>query len=104
GTDLRAADLLCKVKTSEEVIEITGAYFQYYRETGIYMERTSKWVERMGPDTIKAVIENEENRRDLNHRLDEALSVAQEPWKAICASETIQNELFQKVKIPATVK
>ena len=61
--DLRAADLLCKVKTSEEVMEITGAYFQYYRETGIYLERTSKWVERMGLDTIKAVIEDKQNRR-----------------------------------------
>jgi nitrite reductase (NADH) large subunit len=104
GTDLRAADLLCKVKTSEEVIEITGAYFQYYRETGIYMERTSKWVERLGLDTIKAVIENEKNRRELNQRLDEAISVTQEPWRAIRASETIQNEFYQKVKIPATVK
>ena len=74
GTDLRAADLLCKVKTSEEVMEITGAYFQYYRETGIYLERTSKWVERMGLDTIKAVIENDQNRRELNQRLNEALS------------------------------
>lgn len=103
GTDLRAADLLCKVKTSEEVIEITGAYFQYYRETGVYLERTSKWVERMGLDTIRAVIENEENRRELNQRLDKAISVAQEPWKEVRDSETIQNELYQTVKIPATI-
>ena len=39
-------------------MEITGAYFQYYRETAHYLERTSKWVERMGLDTIKAVIED----------------------------------------------
>ena len=102
GTDLRAADLLCKVKTSEEVMEITGAYFQYYRETGIYLERTSKWVERMGLDTIKVVIENDQNRWELNQRLNEALSIVQEPWKEVIESETIQNELYQKVRIPAT--
>ena len=33
GTDLSAGDLFGKVKTEEEVIEITGAYLQYYRET-----------------------------------------------------------------------
>lgn len=76
GTDLRASDLLCKVKTSDEVIEITGAYFQYYRETGIYLERTSKWIERMGLDRIRSVMEDDRKRLELNIRLDEALTVA----------------------------
>ncbi|WP_277679915.1 nitrite reductase large subunit NirB [Gracilibacillus dipsosauri] len=104
GTDLRAADLLCKVKTSEEVIEITGAYFQYYRETGIYLERTSKWVERMGLDHIRSVMEDDQKRLELNMRLDEALMVAQEPWKEIVESERLQKELFEKVKIPVTAE
>ncbi|KAA9022661.1 nitrite reductase large subunit NirB [Niallia endozanthoxylica] len=104
GTDLRAADLLCKVKTSEEVIEITGAYFQYYRETGIYLERTSKWVERMGLDHIRSVMEDDRKRLELNIRLDEALTVAQEPWKEIIESERLQKELFEKVKVPVTAE
>ena len=104
GTHLRAADLLCKVKTSEEVMEITCAYFQYYRETGVYMERTSKWVERMGLDAIKAVIEDKQKRIELNQRLDEALSVLSEPWKEVINNETLQKELYQKVKILETTK
>lgn len=103
GTDLRAADLLYKVKTEEEVLEITGAFFQYYRETGIYLERSSKWVERMGLENIKAYLDDENNRRELNKRLDEALSVAGEPWKEIINNEKVQKELFEKVKIPALV-
>lgn len=51
GTHLRAGDLLMKVKTAEEVIEITGAYLQYYRETANYLERTSAWIERVACPT-----------------------------------------------------
>ncbi|MEC0275622.1 MULTISPECIES: nitrite reductase large subunit NirB [Peribacillus] len=101
GTHLRAAELLCKVKTSDEVIEITGAYIQHYRETANYLERTSFWVERVGFDTIKEIIGDKQKRMELNQRLDEALSVLQEPWKEIIESNAIQTGLFQKVKIPA---
>ena len=104
GTHLRAADLLCKVKTSNEVIEIAGAYFQYYRETAHYLERTSKWLERMGLDTIKAVIEDRQNRNELNRHLDEALSVTTEPWKEIIQSQLLQKKLFEKINIPVTSK
>lgn len=100
GTHLRAAELLCKVKTSDEVIEITGAYIQHYRETANYLERTSVWVERVGFDTIKEIIGDKQKRMELNQRLDEALSVLQEPWKEIIESNAIQTGLFQKVKIP----
>ncbi|MEK9198474.1 nitrite reductase large subunit NirB [Ureibacillus sp. FSL E2-3493] len=99
GTHLRAADLLGKVKTADEVIEYASAYFQYYRETGIYLERTSKWLERMGLDNIKAVIENPKQRKELNERLEVALSVQQDPWKKIIHSEKLKSELFEKVKV-----
>ncbi|MFE4812730.1 nitrite reductase large subunit NirB [Peribacillus simplex] len=101
GTHLRAAELLCKVKTSDEVIEIAGAYLQHYRETANYLERTSVWVERVGSDTIKTIIGDKQKRIELNQRLDEAISVLQEPWKEIIESNAIQTGLFQKVKIPA---
>ncbi|WP_339202258.1 nitrite reductase large subunit NirB [Peribacillus sp. FSL P2-0133] len=101
GTHLRAAELLCKVKTSDEVIEIAGAYLQHYRETANYLERTSVWVERVGFDTIKTIIGDKQKRIELNQRLDEAISVLQEPWKEIIESKAIQTGLFQKVKIPA---
>ncbi|WP_260284859.1 nitrite reductase large subunit NirB [Peribacillus aracenensis] len=101
GTHLRAAELLCKVKTGDEVIEIAGAYLQHYRETANYLERTSFWVERVGFNTIKALIGDKQKRIELNQRLNEALSVLQEPWKEIIESNAIQTGLFQKVKIPA---
>ena len=93
---------MCKVKTSEEVIEIAGAYFQYYRETGVYLERTSVWVERLGLDTIRAVIEDKKQRQELNQRLDEVISIQEEPWSRILKDERILTELYKKVTVPVT--
>ncbi|MCP3739581.1 nitrite reductase large subunit NirB [Rossellomorea sp. BNER] len=104
GTHLRAADLLCKVKTDEEVVEMTGAFFQYYRETANYLERTAPWVERLGLASIQAVIEDEQSRRELNQRLNEALSIVKDPWKEVLNNEEIQKELYQNVKVPVETK
>ncbi|MDQ0200443.1 nitrite reductase large subunit NirB [Neobacillus ginsengisoli] len=101
GTHLRAGDLLWKVKTEEDVLEMTGAYLQYYRETANYLERTSKWVDRMGLDHIKSVLENKETRQELNERIDEALSVLKDPWQEAIDSDDIQRELFKTAKVPA---
>jgi nitrite reductase (NADH) large subunit len=100
GMDLRPADLLCTVKTEEEVMEMTGAYLQYYRETANYLERTSKWLERMGLDHVKEVLSNEEMKKSLNQRLDETLMRYNEPWKEAIESEEIQSKYYQKRTIP----
>ncbi|NRD77866.1 NAD(P)/FAD-dependent oxidoreductase [Bacillus sp. BRMEA1] len=104
GTHLRAGDLFCKVKTQEEVLEMTGAYLQYYRETAHYLERTSKWVERLGLDHIKSVLADKETRDSLNERLDEALSVLNDPWQEAIKSGEIQRELYETVKVPVDMK
>ncbi|WP_462408597.1 nitrite reductase large subunit NirB [Neobacillus sp. Marseille-QA0830] len=104
GTHLRAADLLCKVKTQDEVMEMTGAYIQYYRETANYLERTSKWVERMGLDHIKSVLEDKETRDVLNRRMDEALTVLKDPWQEAINSSDIRKELYETVKVPVDMK
>lgn len=104
GTHLKSADLLCKVKTTEEIMEITGAFLQYYRETANYLERTSVWVQRMGLDHIKAVIDDETNKQQLNERLNDALSVLKDPWKEAINSEEIQSSLYKSVKVPVETK
>lgn len=101
GTHLRAADLLCKVKTQEEVLEMAGAFLQYYRETGNYLERTSAWVGRMGLAAIKSVLDSQQTRDELNGRLDQALSVLKDPWQEAIHNESIQKHLYQSVTVPA---
>ena len=48
GTDVTVGKLLTTVETEDEVIQLCGALMQYYRETGVYAERTAPWLERMG--------------------------------------------------------
>ena len=81
GMKVRAADLLAKVKTGAEVIEITKAFLQMYREDAQYLERTAPWVERVGMERIKAeVIDKLERRRELAERLDFATAQEKDPW------------------------
>ncbi|CDQ20740.1 nitrite reductase large subunit NirB [Halobacillus karajensis] len=97
GTDLRQADLLCKVETGDEVLEWVGAFLQYYRETANYLDRTSVWVEKMGIEHIREVVGNKEKRDELNERMDLALSAIQEPWSEAINNGTLLKDLYEKV-------
>ncbi|WP_082235186.1 nitrite reductase large subunit NirB [Halobacillus massiliensis] len=101
GTHMRKADLLIKVKTEEEVIDYTAAFLQLYREEAAYLERTSAWVERVGIEYVQKVMSDKKAFIDLIQRMDEALSVIQEPWEQVINDETLLRDLYQNVKIPA---
>lgn len=70
------------MKYVQEVMEITAAFLQRYREDARYSERTFKWIKRVGFDGIKkAVVDDIDNRKRLCARLEAALSVTKDPWK-----------------------
>ncbi|WP_186578732.1 nitrite reductase large subunit NirB [Aquibacillus kalidii] len=96
GTDLRAGDLLYTVKTKEEVIEVSSAFLQYYRETGNYLERTSKWVERLGLDHIKKVLEDKVACQGLIERLNKTLERYNEPWKEAIENDEIKDKYYSR--------
>ncbi|MFM5930527.1 MAG: nitrite reductase large subunit NirB [Novosphingobium sp.] len=56
GIKVRATDLLCKVETEEQAMEICAAFIQHYREDAWYLERTAPWIERVGLDAVKAAL------------------------------------------------
>src|SRR5690606_2623056 len=91
GTKLRAADLLVKVKTEEEVLEWTGAYLQYYRETAHYLERTSEWINRVGLEHVKTALADKADREALVERIDKTLGLQQDPWKQIIENADLKN-------------
>ncbi|MDX8359732.1 nitrite reductase large subunit NirB [Cytobacillus sp. IB215316] len=99
GTNLRAGDLLCKVKTADEVIQWSGAILQYYRETGEYGERTSAWVERVGLTAIGDVLASEEVRSSLNERIEVALATLKDPWKDVVNDEDKQHKLYNSYSL-----
>jgi nitrite reductase (NADH) large subunit len=102
GIKARIAELLCKVTTDEELLEIVAAFIQYYRETGTYLERTSDWIERIGLETVKRiVVEDTEQRKALAQRMEIALSRVKEPWKDILDNPKLKERLFEKVQVSA---
>jgi len=54
GIHLRGTDLLCKVETESQALEMCAAFIQLYREQAWYLERTAPWIERVGLDYVKA--------------------------------------------------
>ncbi|KWX69798.1 nitrite reductase large subunit NirB [Paenibacillus jilunlii] len=95
GVHVRATDLLCVVKTDDEVLEWASAFLQYYREQAGWNERTAQWVERVGLDSIKEVLEVRENRLALQERIHTALSVTTDPWKQIVNEPELRKNFEQ---------
>lgn len=56
GIKVRATDLLCKVETEAEAMEVCAAFIQLYREQAHYLERTAPWIERVGLDRVKSAL------------------------------------------------
>ncbi len=81
GIKTEAGQFFCKLKTAEEVMEVSGAFLQLYREDGWYLERTVHWLARVGLDSVKKrVLDDAANRRALWERLQFALDGEPDPW------------------------
>lgn len=83
GLDIHGTQVLGHARTEDETIEIIGALTQLYREQGRYLERIYKWAKRVGTESIKAaVIEDEAKRRVLFERFvfSQTFAQAADPW------------------------
>ncbi|MBK7280325.1 nitrite reductase large subunit NirB [Candidatus Aalborgicola defluviihabitans] len=81
GIKTEVAQFFTKVKTSDEVLEYTGAFMQLYRLEGWYLERTVHYVNRVGMDYVKKkILENEAGRKALWAQLQAALEGEPDPW------------------------
>jgi nitrite reductase (NADH) large subunit len=88
GVKIRATDVLCKVKTDEEVIEYCTAFMQLYRQEAHYLERTAHWIERVGLAYVKQkVVEDAQGRKILAQAFMESQQHSQnDPW-AECVAQ-----------------
>ncbi|MBV8379550.1 MAG: NAD(P)/FAD-dependent oxidoreductase [Paucibacter sp.] len=81
GIKTEVAQFLCKVKTAEEVLEVSGAFLQLYRKEGWYLERTCHYVARVGMDHVKRrILDDAEGRAALWAELQFALDGEPDPW------------------------
>ncbi|MBA3623293.1 MAG: NAD(P)/FAD-dependent oxidoreductase [Methylibium sp.] len=81
GIKTEVAQFLCKLKTSDEVLEYSGAFLQLYREEGWYLERTVHYVGRVGLDYVKKkILDDAAGRNALWERLQFSLDGEPDPW------------------------
>ena len=81
GIKTEVAQFLVKLKTSDEVLEYTGAFCQLYREEGWYLERTVHYVNRVGLDYVKKkILDDDKGRKALWERLQFSLDGEPDPW------------------------
>ncbi len=82
GKGVRKADLLITVDTTEQALESAELFFQYYRENGVYLERTYDFVERLGIEKVRreTVYAPEETKQSLLERLRKAKDRSTDAW------------------------
>lgn len=97
GIKVKAADLLCRIESEEEVIEYATAFAQLYREDAYYLERTAPWIERVGLSFVKQqLVDNPNNRTALKARfLASQAKYQSDPWQ----KESTNTQEFSAVNL-----
>lgn len=82
GMELKQTVTLAKAATEQEVIDLTVAFIQLYRESAAYLDRPYKWVAKVGIDWVaEQVVDDAENRMALCERFEISQSVyRKDPW------------------------
>ena len=102
GIKTEVGQFFTKVKTAEEVLEISGAFLQLYREEGWYLERTTHYVARVGLEHVRQkVLEDAANRQALWARLQAALEGEPDPWFEGDKARVDARQFIPIVPVPA---
>lgn len=82
GKGVRKADLLTTVETTEQAIEASELFFQYYRENGSYLERSYDFVERLGIEKVRkeTIYAPAEVKQGLLERLRKSKAKSYDAW------------------------
>jgi nitrite reductase (NADH) large subunit len=83
GKSVRKADLLTTVETTEQALEASELFFQYYRENANYLERTYDFVERLGIEKVRkdTIYAPDAVRAGLLDRLHKSKARARDAWQ-----------------------
>lgn len=83
GAHIRKGDLLATVDDPETVITLTGRFLQYYRENANWLERTYKFVPRVGIDRIRAIVVDDAEgvAEQLDANMQKSVDAYRDPWQ-----------------------
>jgi len=80
GAGVREADILATVETKAEALRLSTVFLQYYRENADYLERTYDFVPRIGLETLREIVTDEERQGELLERFRIAKAAVRDPW------------------------
>ncbi len=82
GLHIKGTEVMGKVRTEAEAMEMIAAVMQLYREEGFYLERVYKWMDRVGlTSIIERVVDDADEREALYARFTHSQAFSQEdPW------------------------
>jgi nitrite reductase [NAD(P)H] large subunit len=82
GKKVRKADLLVTVETTEQALEAAALFFQHYRESANYLERTYEFVERVGIEKVRkdTVYATDAVKQALLERLRKSKDHSYDAW------------------------
>ena len=83
GAHIRKGDLLATVEDAQTVITLAGRFMQYYRESANWLERTYKFVPRMGIEHLRAVLVDDSDglAAGLDERMQKSVDAYRDPWQ-----------------------
>ena len=93
--------MLCVVDTHEEAMTYIGRFMQYYRENAKWLERTYTFVERIGIDTIRAVVvdDGEGIAGELDAAMQASVDAYADPW-AEASAPANATQFASAIKVP----
>ena len=82
GAHVRKGDLLCTVDDPDAAMLMTSRFIQYYRENARWLERTYTFMERIGVETVRAIVvdDRDADGERLDAELERSLSAYTDPW------------------------
>jgi nitrite reductase (NADH) large subunit len=82
GAHVRKTDVLCRVKTQEEAIQVIGRFLIYYRDNAKWIERTYDFVPRIGIEKLREIIVNDSLglNAGLDAEVEKTMAAYVDPW------------------------
>ena len=82
GASVRKTDILCRVRTQEEALQVIGRFLIFYRDNAKWLERSYDFVPRVGMEKIKKVLLDDE--LDLcgyfDREVEATIAAYADPW------------------------
>ena len=82
GASVRKTDILCRVRTQEEALQVIGRFLIFYRDNAKWLERSYDFVPRIGMEKLKKVLL--EDALDLcgyfDREVEATIAAFVDPW------------------------